>query len=178
MTTKVEAWKEISRELAFQKYGRKIEKVIYELPDGKESDFYIKKEGPAVCVLALTSDNKVIIAKQFRPGPKEILLELPGGGVEENETPEQAMERELLEETGYKGEMKFVTQALDCAYSTRLRYCLIATNCQKVSEPKNDPKEPIEIILLELLEFRDLLRSGKMTDVEVGYLGLDYLNLL
>jgi len=53
MSTKVKKWKELSREIAFQKYGRKIEKVIYRLPDGTESDFYIKKEDPAICVLAL-----------------------------------------------------------------------------------------------------------------------------
>lgn len=178
MTNEVKKWEEISREIVFQKYSRKIEKVLYELPNGKESDFYIKKEGPVVCVLALTSDNKVIIAKQFRPGPKEILMELPGGGIEGDETPEQAMERELLEETGYTGEMKLVTQAFDCAYSTMRRNCLVATNCKKVSEPKNDENEPVETVLLALPEFRDLLRSGKMTDVEVGYIGLDFLKLL
>ena len=37
-------WKEVSRELVFQKYSRKIEKVIYKLPDGREADYYIKKK--------------------------------------------------------------------------------------------------------------------------------------
>lgn len=178
MKIKVKEWEEISRETVFQKYSRKIEKVIYKLPHGEESDFYIKKEGPAVCVLALTKDKKVIIAKQFRPGPKEILSELPGGGVEEGETLEQAMERELLEETGYKGKMKLIANAWDCAYSTMKRGCLVATDCEKISESKNDEKEPTEWVLLSLKEFRELLRSGKMTDIEVGYLGLDYLGLL
>jgi ADP-ribose pyrophosphatase len=178
MSNGLKEWEELSRETAFQKYSRRIEKVIYKLPNGKESDFYIKGEGTVVCALALTDDNKVIIAKQFRPGPKEILMELPGGGIDADETPEQAMERELLEETGYKGEIKLVTSTWDCGYSTRLRYCLVATNCKKVSEPKNDENEPIETVLLSPSEFRDLLRSGKMTDVEVGYLGLDFLKLL
>jgi ADP-ribose pyrophosphatase len=55
---------------------------------GKESDFYIKKEGPAASVLAITKDKKVILVKQYRPGPSEILLELPGGFVDPNEKPE------------------------------------------------------------------------------------------
>lgn len=178
MSNKVEEWKELSREIVFQKYNRKIEKVIYRLPGGKETDFYIRKESPVVCALALTKNNEIIIAKQFRPGPKEILLELPGGGIEANEAPEEAMERELLEETGYKGEVKLVTRSFDCGYSTRQRYCLVATDCEKVSEPKNDESEPIEVVLLTLAEFRDLLKSGKMTDIEVAYLGLDYLKFL
>jgi hypothetical protein len=31
---------------------------------------------------------------------------------------------------------------------------------------------------MDLDKFRDLLRSGQMTDIEVGYLALDYLKLL
>lgn len=178
MTNEIKKWEELSREIAFQKYSRKIEKVIYRLPSGRESDFYIKKEGPAVCTLAITKNNEVIIAKQFRPGPKEILLEIPGGGVDANETPEQAAERELLEETGYRGNVQLVAESFDCAYSTMKRYCMVATDCEKIAEPKNDKNEPIEVVLLTIKEFRELLRSGKMTDVEVGYLGLDYLNLL
>lgn len=178
MQNQIKKWDELSRETVFQKYGRKIEKVMYRLPNGQESDFYIKKEGNPVCVLALTKDNKVIIARQFRAGPQEILSELPGGGMEAGETPEQAMARELLEETGYQGKMQLITQAYECGYSTMNRYCLVATDCEKIAEPKNDPNEPIEVVLLTLPEFRQLLRSGKMTDLEVGYLGLDYLKLL
>lgn len=178
MPNKIEKWKELSREVVFQKYGRKIEKVIYTLPDGREGDYYLKKEGPAVCTLAITKDKYVILAKQFRPGPDKILLEMPGGGIEKGESPEQAAERELLEETGYKGKIQQVAEVFDCAYSTMNRYCVVATDCEKVSKQKLEENEFAEIVLMPVAEFRELLRSGKMTDVEVGYLGLDYLGLL
>ena len=178
MSEKIKKWKELSREVVFQKYGRKIEKVMYEFPDGTKSDYYIKNEGISICVLALTKNREVILAKQFRPGPREIILELPGGGAEEGETLEQAVERELLEETGYRGKAKLVTEVLDCAYSTRRRNCFVATDCEKIAEPQDTSSEICETVLLSLGEFRDLLRSGKMTDVECGYLGLDYLGLL
>jgi len=42
MNNKTQDWQEISREEAFKKYSRKIEKVIFKLPNGKETDFYIK----------------------------------------------------------------------------------------------------------------------------------------
>ncbi len=178
MSDKVKKWEELSREAVFQKYGRNIEKVMFRLPNGTETDFYIKKEGPYLCVLALTMDKKVILAKQFRPGPSEILLELPGGGIDKGETPEEAIKRELLEETGYKGNAKLVAKAFDCGYATAERYCFVATDCEKIAEPQNSETEITEVVLLPLKEFRELLQSGKMTDIEVGYLGLDYLGLL
>ena len=175
---KIKKWKELSREITFQKYNRKIEKVMYKMPDGKESDFYIKKEGPAVGILALTKDNQVILVQQFRPGPNQIINEIPGGLVERDETPIQAAERELLEETGYKGTPHLVTTALDCAYSTMNRYCVVVTECEKIAEQKLDENEHAEAIFMSLLEFRKLLKSGKNTDIEVGYICLDYLGLL
>lgn len=178
MTTKVTEWKEVSRKEAYKKYSRKIEEVIFELPDGKKSDYYIKKEGPASCVLAITKDNQVILAKQYRPGPKAVLQELPGGYVDPNEDPKETMARELLEETGYAGEIEFVTTCLDDAYSTMVRHCFVAKNCTKVAEPEPEKNEFIEIVLLPLAQFRKNLKKGQMTDVEVGYLCLDYLNLL
>jgi len=179
MSIKVEKWEELSRETVFHnKYGRDIEKVVYKLPDGTEDSFCIKKEKSVICVLALTKDKKVILAKQFRPGPNEIILELPGGGIEKGEILEPAMERELLEETGYRGSAKLIAETFDCAYSTRRRHCFVATDCEKVAEPQNTSSEICETVLLTLSEFRDLLRNGKNTDVEVGYIGLDYLGLL
>lgn len=178
MKSSIRKWLPLSREIVFEKYGRAIEKVIYKMPDGKEEEFYLKREGPVIATLALTKDKKVILAKQFRPGPNEILFELPGGGIEKGEKPEKAAERELLEETGYKGKAKLITRCLDDAYSSRNRYCFVATNCEKIGEPKLDGTEFAEVVLVSLEELRKLLRSGKMTDVEVGYLGLDYLNLL
>ena len=177
-SSNVKRWKALSREVVFQKYGRKIEKVVFRLPSGKQSEFYLKAERDAVCILALTKEQDVILVNQYRPGPDMVLMELPGGATEIDETPERAAEIELLEETGYRGKMRFVTRVFDCAYSTIYRYCFVATDCEKVKQQKLDKAEFARVAQISLEEFRELLRSGKMTDVEVGYLGLDYLGLL
>ena len=156
----------------------KDKRKIFEMPDGKVEDYDIKHEGVAVCVLALTKDNNVVLAKQFRPGMEKELLEMPGGGLEGNESPEEAMRRELLEETGYTGELELVGSSYECAYSTRLRYTFVAKNCYKSGEQKLDDTEFVEVVEMGLADFREHLRSGELTDVECGYLGLDYLDLL
>ncbi len=175
----IKKWKIVSKRIALKAYKSVIQKIIYKLPDGtKSSDFYIKKVNPAACILALTKNNKVLLVRQYRPGPDEVFLELPGGYIEKDEKAEETMARELKEETGYEGKVKLVTICYDDAYSTMKRYCFVATGCQKVVEAKLEKDEFAELVLLDLGEFRKLLQSGKMTDVEVGYLGLDYLNLL
>jgi len=88
-----------------------------------------------------------------------------------------AATRELMEETDYKGKIQSVARCYGDAYSSMNRYCFVATDCEKAGKAKLEENEFAELVFLDLNEFRDLLRSGKMTDVEVGYLGLDYLKL-
>ncbi len=171
-------WEELSRETILEKYGRGLEKVMFRLPDGKEREFYLKKEGNAICALAVTKADEVILTKQFRPGPKKILFELPGGGMQKGESPEDAIARELLEETGYAGKVQFVTRLYSCAYSSQHRHCFVVTECEKVAEQSLDEEEFVETILVSLQKFREILRSGNMTDVASGYLGLDFLRSL
>ncbi|NCS31991.1 NUDIX hydrolase [bacterium] len=171
-------WKEIQREQVFKKYSRTIMRVDFRMPDGSISDFYIKNEKPAVATVALTSDNEIILVEQFRPGPQKIFLELPGGYVNDNEPALESAKRELLEETGYTGDFEQVTTCFDDAYSTMVRTVVIARNCSKINDQALEQHEYADVHLVSIDEFRNILRSGKMTDVEVGYLGLDYLNLL
>lgn len=174
----IRPWKELSRKVIFDKYWRKVEEVIFKLPNGATYDAYIKVERPCVNVVGITVDNKVVLVKQYRPGPKEILEELPGGLIEDGEDPGVAARREFVEETGYDGDFAFAGTCIDDAYSTLVRTCYVATNCKKVGEVQSAIVEQTEVVLLTVPEFRKHLRTGKLTDTEMGYIGLDYLSLL
>lgn len=171
-------WKKIDEKFIKKDGWQKLIMRRFVLPNGKKENFEIKKEKDAVCALSITKDNVVLLVKQFRPGPEKVLLELPGGCVDKNEKPLTAIKRELLEETGYVGDVKFVQTILDCGYTTRIRHCFVATNCCKIQEPKTDETEFIEVVKMPLKDFREHLRGGQLTDVDVGYIGLDYLKLL
>jgi ADP-ribose pyrophosphatase len=150
----------------------------YRTPDGLEREFEIKVEDDTAVVLALTPDEEVVLVREFRPGPEQSLLELPGGAISSGEDPIDAAGRELLEETGYEGDLRAVGTILDCAYSTRRRHTFVATDARQIQEPSPHDGEFPEVMLMPLAAFRDHLRGGLLTDVPGGYMALDALRLL
>ena len=54
-----------------------------------------------VSVLAVTAGRNIVLVRQYRPAVEQMTLELPGGHIEEGETPEEAARKELREETGF-----------------------------------------------------------------------------
>lgn len=172
------SWKKV-KEVQYKAGWRKLVRKSFDFPNGYKADYDINNDGDAVCALVITKASKVVLEKIYRPGPEKILLEMPGGGLEKDETPIEGMGRELLAEIGYKGDIELVASIYDDAYSNRVRHCFVIKNSKKVQEPEPEEDEgEIEVVETSLEEFRKHLRSGQLTDIEVGYLCLDHLNLL
>ncbi len=96
-------WKTLKSEYLFKDLWFTVRKDTCERPDGKIITPYYVYEFPTwVTALALTEDGKVILERQYRQGLGETHLELPGGCVDDTDANyEEAIARELLEETGY-----------------------------------------------------------------------------
>jgi len=165
--------RKLSEEVVFDGSWRTIVRREFETPRGVDA-FEIKLEPDGAAVVALTRDLEVVLVREFRAGPEEWLLELPGGNVDSNESPTGAAPRELLEETGYTATLRYVGSMCDCAYSTRRRHVLVATD----ATPSGGSAEGLEVVLMPLADFREHLRSGRLTDVGAGYMGLDALGVL
>ncbi|MGI5233004.1 NUDIX hydrolase [Actinoallomurus sp. CA-142502] len=169
---------ETSREPVFRAFGRGLDQVGYLLPDGSEAIYYISVARPTVSIVALTREQRVIMVEQYRPGPGDLLRELPGGFIDENETPSTAAERELLEETGYRGSVELHATCYLDAYSSAKKYCFTATDCVPASAPSDLDPEVTRVVLVTIDDLRRALREGRMTDVDSGLLGLQHLGLL
>jgi ADP-ribose pyrophosphatase len=151
----------------------------YELPNGKESDWdLLYGGGRTIATLCLTPDNKVLLVRQYRPGPGLILDEMPGGHVEDGEDPLTAAKRELREESGYEGDVELVGSTWLSAAAVTQRFVAIARNCRKVGKQEEDEGEYIEPVTKSLDEFIEQVRKGEMTDTDLAYLALDHAGLL
>jgi ADP-ribose pyrophosphatase len=132
-------------------------------------------KGNRAVVAFIFKENKILCVSR-KNNKKD--FGLPGGKVESKEKDTEALYRELLEETGYAGDLQFVTRYLDSAYSNADHYCFVALNCRKVAEPKSDYQEFTAAQTMPLAAFRQFIRTGRLTAVDAAYLGLDYLGLL
>ncbi|HMA61165.1 MAG TPA: NUDIX hydrolase [bacterium] len=72
-----------------------------QLPDGiKSKREYIKHPGASV-IIPYTEDGKIILIRQYRYPTQQMMLELPAGKIDPGENPEESIDRELAEETGF-----------------------------------------------------------------------------
>jgi ADP-ribose pyrophosphatase len=153
----------------------------YRMPDGSVSEWDVHDPSfRTVAVLALTDDDRVVLVRQFRPGPGEVLWELPGGIVDSGEGLEAAAARELLEETGYRAaRVDVVGGSWAFGASTWRRTVAVARGCTLVAEPTSwGGDEYCEPRLVTVPELRAVAREGRSSDVDLVYLALDAAGLL
>jgi len=96
-------WKTLSSEYVYTDEWLKARKEKCIRPDGRIVEpYYILDYATWVAAVALTTDNQVVLIRQYRHALGEVCLEIPGGCVDEkDESLESAVLRELAEETGY-----------------------------------------------------------------------------
>lgn len=136
-----------------------------EATDGKIIEEYFVVELPkTACALAITEEGEALLVKQYRHPVEEVLLELPGGFIDENELPETAMKRELMEETGY--EFSSVEQvgitAANPGVLNNYTALFLAKGGKKTGKQSLDHNEEIEIVTIPLEELKTMFLENKI----------------
>ncbi len=135
-------------------------------PDGGPlHDFFVLEAPDWVQVVPVTTDGRLVMVEQYRPGRQAITLEFPAGMVEPGESPEQAAARELEEETGYRPGSTELVAVLDPnpAIQANRMPIVLARDCLADGRRNFDPHEELRVRLEPPSAVGGLIRDGGIT---------------
>jgi ADP-ribose pyrophosphatase len=157
-------------------------KDSYETDTGKIVNPYFVVEMPDCAVaMPISADGNIIFIEQYRHPIGQLSIELPGGFIDDNETKEIAVARELLEETGY-GFTEIIY--LGKTYSnpgvlTNATHLFLAKGGVKTAQQSLDQNEEIKILLKSVEEVKDMMAKNEIRQSMHElclYKGFEFLN--
>jgi len=148
------------------------------LPDGKIVPEYFGIEMPHyTAVFAVTEERRIMILRCYRHAIGEVTLTMPGGMIEESESPLAGIQRELLEETGYKAK-EWKSLGAFIGNSTRgcgTYHLFFATGAYSVQEPDSGDLEELELLLWKQQKVEQAIDDKKV--LSLGVLSMLLLGL-
>lgn len=129
-----------------------------------KDDYYVLEYPNWVNAIALTTDNKIILVRQYRHAADIVSLEVPGGVIDGDESPEYAIRRELLEETGYSFESAELIATLhpNPATATNVTYTYLLKGGTKTHEQHLDEHEILNVEEYTIAEVKQLIAENKI----------------
>lgn len=165
-TTKLISWKTIrSRILVNDPPWIKISVEQIELPNGKKIDNFYQVHLPEyVVIVAQTQEGLIIMERQYKHAVGKVILNLPAGYLDSDESPVDCAQRELLEETGFKAKRWHHLGSfwVDGNRGCGKIHAFAASNAHSVREPQNEDTEELEVILKRPEDVPRLLLKGKV----------------
>lgn len=129
-----------------------------------KDDYYVLEYPNWANAIALTRENKIILVRQYRHAADIVSLEVPGGVIDGDEAPEDAVKRELLEETGYSFDQAELIATLypNPATSTNVTFTYLLTGGVKTHEQHLDEHEILNVEEYSIEEVKQLLKNNKI----------------
>lgn len=175
-------WKLLSKKVAFQDDHAVVESWRMRLPNGGEDDFtLVDARGDAVIVFGITPLQQVVVLRQFFMSSQTYEHTLVAGLLEGRD-PREVAAKELAEEAGCVAqEFTYLGSSLKGKWALGRFHYYLATDVQQTQPQQLEPAEDINVQLLSVTEFLQILRGGALQDVAsviCAYRALDHLKLL
>ena len=127
----------------------------------------------AVAIIPLLDNGEFILVKQTRYALRKETLEFPAGKVDSGETPEQAVARELEEETGYQAKeiIKLSSYTPALGYSTEIIHIFLARGLLR-SNTQIDPDEISQVVYKTKDDVWNIIKNESEIDpkIIIGFL--------
>jgi ADP-ribose pyrophosphatase len=145
-------------------------------PDGDEMDYHYITSLGSSSVLAFTDDEQVVLTRQYRHPLRQVVYDLPAGGIRAGELPQEAALRELAEETGYTAHEIDLLGRYCPLPGTIAHTCHVFVARNLRSGARNlDENEVIDVVLEPWQAVVDMVLSGDAVDGSLVYAVLRYL---
>ena len=136
-----------------------------EEPGGVRTTREVVRHSGSVAVLAIQDDGRIVLVRQYRYPVDDALWELPAGRLDAGESPEEAAQRELQEEIGFKaGQLQkmafFHTSPGFCDESMHV---FRATGLV-ASKAHGDEDERIEVQAFALADLEAMIDRGEIRE--------------
>ncbi len=143
-------------------------KELFVTSSGKTGEwYYLDHPVGGVHVVGLDKARKnFILVEQYRFPIKKYSLEIIGGGIDNDENPEDAARREFLEEAGYEGD-KLVSlgeSAINVAYSNGMVFEYLLLDCvpsDKYKHVQHEEVQEVKPVLIPVDSVRKMVVDGK-----------------
>jgi ADP-ribose pyrophosphatase len=133
----------------------------------------VRRQGPAargaVCVVAITPSDRVVLVRVLRPPVRASLLEVPAGLLDrDGEDAIGCATRELLEETGYRaGSMEFLGGWYSSAGMTDEYVQAFLAAVPEEPEGEHDD-EVLEVVVMPFERAAATARAGRIRDAKTA----------
>ena len=136
-----------------------------QLPSGRTTTREIVEHEDAVCVVPIDENNNVLMVRQYRKAAQLNLLEVPAGGVEAGETPDETVLRELQEEVSVtSGSLRRLSGFwVSPGWATEFMHAYLAMDLTPASLPADDD-EYISVERVPLDSIPGLIERGEIQD--------------
>jgi ADP-ribose pyrophosphatase len=158
-------FKTLSKEYISKHVYFTARKDSYETDTGKIVDPYFVVEMPdCALAMAFTADGEIIFIEQYRHPINQQSIELPGGFIDDNEPKEDAVVRELLEETGYSfAEIIYLGKTYsNPGVLTNATHLFLAKGGIKTAQQSLDQNEEIKILLKSVSEVKAMIDRNEI----------------
>jgi ADP-ribose pyrophosphatase len=159
--------KMLSSETEFDGRRLKVKIDAVKMPSGRESTREVVEVGDAVTIVPVDERGNILMVRQYRYPVGRELLELPAGGIDGDESPEEAVIREMQEETGYRpGRVERLGGFYSApGFCTEYLYLYLAAELT-VSRLYDEDTEMITLECFTPDEIRSLIESGEIEDAK------------
>ncbi|MBR5155325.1 MAG: NUDIX hydrolase [Clostridia bacterium] len=159
--------KTITSEIKFEGKIINVRVEDVELQNGKVGYREFVDHPGGVGIVAITSDNKILMVKQYRKAVEKELLEIPAGKLEKGEDPLVCGKRELEEETGYKAK-EFVSLGYlypSPGFANETTHLYLAWDLYK-GKVNPDEDEFLDIFEISVEEIYSLIMKNEINDAK------------